>query len=72
MGATYPGILASWSSASSLNTAILLHGFSLSPSLLGDESGLYTIPVLSSTKHLTLRFADSLPTANDRLSDLSL
>jgi hypothetical protein len=52
--------------------AILLQGLSLSFSLLGDESDLYTIPVLSSTKHLTFRFAASLPTASDSDNDRSL
>lgn len=69
---TYPAIFASSSSACSLKTAILFHGLSLSFSLLGDESDLYTMPVLSSTKTLTFLLAASLPTARDRFNDLSL
>ena len=72
MQETYPAILASSSSAWSLKAAILLHGLSLSPSLLADESDLYTIPVLSSTNTLTLRFAASLPNSMERFNDRSL
>ena len=63
---TYPSILASSSSACSLKSAILLQGFSLSPSWLALESGLYTIPVLSSKKIFTFRFAASRPMARDK------
>lgn len=69
---TYPSTLASSSSACSLKVAILLHGFNLSPSLLADESDLYTIPVLSSTKAFTFLLAASLPTASDNANERSL
>lgn len=68
----YPGILANSSSACSLNVAILLHGFNLSVSLLAEESDLYTMPVLSSMKTFTPRFAASLPTARDNPNDRNL
>lgn len=68
----YPLIFESSSSAMSLYLAIFIHGLVLSDSLRGTWSGLYTMPVLTSTKALTPRLAASVAATTESWSDRSL